>query len=106
MTDKTDPEAEYFARIDKEKKEALAEELAAEKARAEKEERRKLHYLHCGKCGGPLAPQAFRGVTIDVCGDCGSVLLDPGELEQLAGKDESGALASLSRFFKGLSTTP
>ena len=47
-----------------------------------------------------MAPQTFRGVTIDLCPDCGSVLLDPGELEQLAGKDDSCALAGLARFFK------
>jgi hypothetical protein len=100
MSDKTtDAEAEYFARLDREKREALAEQLAAEKARAEREERKHLHYLKCGKCGGALAPQAFRGVMIDVCGDCGSVLLDPGELEQLAGHDESGAIAAISKFF-------
>lgn len=101
MSDKSkDPEAEYFARLDKEKKEALAAQVAAEKAQADKEERKRLHHMKCGKCGGDFAPQAFRGVTIDLCGDCGSVLLDPGELEQLAGKDESGALAGLVRFFK------
>jgi hypothetical protein len=101
MSDKSsDPEAEYFARLNKEKKEALAEQIAAEKAVAEREERKRQHHLRCGKCGGQLKPQAFRGVEIDVCEDCGSVLLDPGELEQLAGADESGALSSLVRFFK------
>jgi hypothetical protein len=100
MSDKTtDPEAEYFARLDQEKKKALAEQITAENAAADKDARQKLHYLKCGKCGGQLAPQTFRGVTIDVCGDCNSVLLDPGELETLAGHDESGALASLAKFF-------
>lgn len=101
MSDKSgDPEAEYFARLDREKKQALAEQLADEKAKAEREERKTLHAMRCGKCGGQLEPKPFRGVTIDVCADCGAVLLDPGELEELAGKDESGALASLSRFFR------
>ena len=100
MSDKTsDSEAEYFARLDREKKASLAEQVAAEKAQAEKEEHAKLHFMRCGKCGGELAPHPFRGVTIDVCGGCGAVLLDPGELETLAGKDDSGALASLARFF-------
>lgn len=102
MSDKTtDPEAEYFGRLDAEKKKALQEKVSAENAVADKEARRKLHDLRCGKCGGQMAPQAFRGVTIDVCPDCGSVLLDPGELEQLAGKDTSGSLASLAKFFTG-----
>jgi hypothetical protein len=101
MSDKTtDPEAEYFARLDREKKAALAEQVAAEKALAEREANKALHHNRCGKCGGELAAQAFRGIEIDVCKACGSVLLDPGELEQLAGKDESGAISSLARFFK------
>jgi Zn-finger nucleic acid-binding protein len=37
----------------------------------------------------------FKGVEIEKCPDCGAVLLDPGELEQLAGKDESGFFADL-----------
>ena len=46
MSDKTtDPEAEYFARLDKEKKAALAEELSSERVRADKEERARLHHL-------------------------------------------------------------
>lgn len=101
MSDKgSDPEAEYFARLDREKKERLAAELAAEKARAEREELKRLHWMRCGKCGGQLSPQPFRGVTIDVC-ECGVVLLDPGELEILAGKDESGVVASIVNLFAG-----
>lgn len=101
MSEKSsDPEAEYFARLDREKKAALAEQVAAEKALAEKEANKSLHHNRCGKCGGELEARDFRGVEIDVCTACGSVLLDPGELEQLAGNDESGALASLARFFR------
>ncbi len=48
-----------------------------------------------------MAPKLFKGVEIDVCGDCGAVLLDPGELEQLAG-EESHGLQNLAAFF-GLS---
>ena len=96
-----DPESEYFARIGREQKAKLAEELTAEKTRAEREAARKVHHMRCGKCGGHLVIQAFRGVDIDVCSTCGSVLLDPGELKQLAGKDASGVLASLSKFFTG-----
>jgi hypothetical protein len=99
MSEKQDAEAEYFARLDREKKEALAAQLAAEKAQKEKEERKALHWMHCGKCGGNLKPQGFRGVEIDVCESCGVVLLDPGELETLAGKDETGVIKSLASWF-------
>jgi Zn-finger nucleic acid-binding protein len=36
--------------------------------------------------------QLFKGVEIERCAGCGAVLLDPGELEELAGKDQSGGL--------------
>ena len=94
-----DPEEEYFARVNREKSARLAEDLATETARSERDAWKLAHAQRCGKCGGAMKPRAFRGVEIDVCEDCGSVLLDPGELEQLAGADESGAIASLARLF-------
>ncbi|MFT5582950.1 MAG: hypothetical protein ACI9VR_000527 [Cognaticolwellia sp.] len=94
-------EEEYFARLDTEKKAALRKRLNAEHAAQAAQERKERHFNHCGKCGGPMAPKLFKGVEIDVCADCGSVLLDPGELEQLAG-EESHGLENLVVFF-GLS---
>lgn len=99
MSDKNNLEEEYFARIEREKLEALVKEESAKKAAEEKAARKALHAQRCGKCGGLLKAQTFRGIEIDVCGDCGSVLLDPGELEQLGGKDESGAISSLASIF-------
>lgn len=99
MSDHSNPEDEYFAKINREKQAAMAQELAKELAEKEKAERKALHAQRCGKCGGVMTPRNFRGVEIDVCGDCNSVLLDPGELEQLAGKDESGVIGSLASFF-------
>ncbi len=94
-----DAESEYFAREDREKKEKLAQTLAAERAEAERAERKALHANRCGKCGGVLAAELFRGVQIDVCGDCHSVLLDPGELETLAGEDRAGVVGTLASLF-------
>ncbi|MFZ5475139.1 MAG: zf-TFIIB domain-containing protein [Myxococcota bacterium] len=98
---KTDPEDEYFARLSLEQKQKLAEKMAAENAEKEKAERKVRHHMKCGKCGGDLAPKPFRGAEIDVCASCGAVLLDPGELELLAGEDKTGVLASLSKLFTG-----
>lgn len=99
MSDKNEAEEEYFARQSREQQAKLAAEVAAEKARSERAALQALHAQRCGKCGGALKAQNFRGVEIDVCEDCGSVLLDPGELEQLAGSDESGAVKSLAALF-------
>jgi len=101
MNDKQNPEAEYFARIEQENKQKLAEQLAAEKAEADRAERKRVHAGHCGRCGGTLEVKPFRGIEIDVCHDCGSVLLDPGELESVAGEDHTSVLTSITALFAG-----
>ena len=80
-------EEEYFRKLDREAKAKLKARMESEHVVAEREARRALHRGWCGKCGGRMSPHPFRGVEIDVCDDCGSVLLDPGELQTLAGKD-------------------
>jgi hypothetical protein len=98
--EKNASEEEYFARLEREQREKAAEEAGKRAASEAQAQLRALHHQRCGKCGGELVPRDFRGVEIDVCGGCGAVLLDPGELEQLAGSDESGAIASLAALFK------
>ena len=98
-TEKNASEEEYFARLEREERERAQADADKRKADEARASLKAAHAQRCGKCGGPLAPQGFRGVEIDVCGWCGSVLLDPGELEQLAGKDESGALRGLANLF-------
>lgn len=97
----TPEEEEYFAKLDREKKEKLRRQLNAEHAAQAAAERKERHYMHCGKCGGAMGPKLFKGVEVDVCADCGAVLLDPGELEELAGEEAHG-LQGLVDFF-GLS---
>mgnify|MGYP003394372416 CR=1 FL=1 len=99
-SDKRAAEEEYFARIERENR---AKAQAENAVKAQAEERAAIKALHagrCGKCGGVMRPRDFQGVEIDVCGDCNSVLLDPGELETLAGKDSSGALGSIAAMFR------
>jgi hypothetical protein len=92
-------EDDYFRKLDQEAKARLRARLDAEHAASDRAALKALHHGHCGKCGGHLSPRAFRGVEIDVCDDCGSVLLDPGELQQLAGKDDSAVFSSLFSMF-------
>ncbi len=98
--EKNASEEEYFVRIEREERVKAAAEADKAKAEAARAELKALHQQRCGKCGGELKAQDFRGVEIDVCEACGSVLLDPGELELLAGKDASGALAGLAALFR------
>ena len=94
-------EDEYFARESAAKLAKLrAQELADEMGK-QIEELKALHFHRCGHCGGQMHTQAFRGVEIEVCADCGSVLLDQGELEKLSGEDESGVLAGFISLFGG-----
>lgn len=93
-------EEEYFARLERETRERAKVEADKAKTDEERAALKAQHAQRCGKCGGPLGARDFRGVEIDVCGWCGSVLLDPGELEQLAGQDASGTFASIASLFK------
>jgi len=94
-------EDEYFKKRDMEAKAKLKAKLDAQKAEAEKAARKEMHYLKCGKCGSDMATQVFRGIEIERCGSCGAVLLDPGELEELAGEDQSGMISNFFSVFGG-----
>ncbi len=92
-------EDEYFRKLDAEKRAGLREKLEQEHAAIEAEERRKLHYHMCGKCGASMETLVFRGIEIEKCISCSAVLLDPGELETLAGEDHTDILASFFSMF-------
>ena len=92
-------EDEYFARREQEKRAALAARLKDEKAAEERQARQVLHYHKCGKCGMDMETRVFRGVEIEICPECGAVLLDPGELEALAGGDKSGIFKAFGELF-------
>jgi len=93
-------EEEYFSRIQREQLESIRLRQNDEAAANAYEERKRLHFNKCGRCGADMKPRLFQGVEIDVCPECGTVLLDPGELEQLAGEDRSGILSGVAEFFR------
>lgn len=92
-------EDEYFTRIEKEQKAKLKAELDAKEAVAAAQALKDLHWNHCGKCGNKMKTLAFRGIEIEQCPSCGAVLLDPGELEDLAGKDGGAVFSSFFTMF-------
>ncbi len=94
-------EDEYFRKMDIEAKARLQRKLMLEQADQARRERAALHRNKCGKCGGEMATHSFRGLDVEVCADCGAVLLDPGELEQLAGVDHTGTFKSFFTMFGG-----
>ena len=88
-------EEEYFHRQQAEQLAKLREVAAIESAEAALAAAKELHFHKCGKCGTDMDTEIFKGVEIERCGNCGAVLLDRGELEQLAGEDESGFFSAL-----------
>jgi uncharacterized protein len=103
MTDKpTRNEDEYFAREDALKKEKIAKEQAKALEARQKEDLKKLHFMHCPKCGMELQTIKFGALAIDRCFSCKGTWLDEGELEQLAGDPaKSGAwMKSVLNIFK------
>lgn len=94
-------EEDYFRKLDQEAKAKMKAKLDAEQADQARQQRRDLHRNKCGKCGGDMTTKVFRGIEIDVCDECSSVLLDPGELEQLAGSDQTDTFASFFSMFGG-----
>ena len=97
--DKHNPEEEYFHRTNQEKMAKLKAEHEAKGAAEAAAALKATHHLHCGKCGNKMNTSIFKGIEIEVCPNCGAVLLDPGELEALVGNDE-GFHVTLKDFFK------
>ncbi len=95
----SDPEQEYFARLEYERRSREAHERAARLAAEERGRLRELHFMRCPKCGMELAEISFRGVQVDRCTGCGGVWLDPGELETVAGAEATGFLGGVTRLF-------
>lgn len=93
------PEDEWFARMDAEKKARIAAASADVDAARKAAELKAMHHLHCGKCGQTMLTRHWKGVEIEQCPSCGAVLLDPGELEALAGPDQAGAVDTIASLF-------
>ena len=102
MPGEIESEERYVQRIDAEKKAKLRALLESDAAAAEQAALETLVKNRCGRCGDRMQTKVFKGVEIDVCPGCGSVLLDPGELEELAGEDESHKVRFLSDFFSSM----
>ena len=93
-------EEEYFAREDALKKRKLALEQQRQLAETRKEELKKLHSMHCPKCGMDLQAINFRGIEVDHCFNCGGYFLDAGEMEKLAEPQQGAIVCSILNWFR------
>jgi len=80
-------EDEYFVKKERELLEKLKGKQAAE-SKASKDASR----MKCPKCGEPLQERSFQKIQIDQCTGCNGIWLDPGELEQVAKKENDSWL--------------
>jgi uncharacterized protein len=60
---------------------------------------KKLHWMHCPKCGQKLATERYGPVEIDLCPSCRGLWLDVNELETILAS-ESGFLQSCLRILQ------
>ena len=94
------PEEEFFARENAEKLRKIAADEKARMAKEEQEALKKLHHMHCPKCGFTLQSIVFRTQTIEKCLNCGGSFLDAGELEALVkAEDKHGVVGALLDIF-------
>lgn len=84
-------EEEFFQERDKE----LIDKLKISKAREERERLLATCRMRCPKCAAPLKERSFKKIQIDQCTGCGGIWLDPGELEEVAERDEESWLGKL-----------
>ena len=84
-------EDEYFVKKEKE----LIEKLKARQEKEAKQSVKEICHRRCPKCGEPLKERRFQKILIDHCTGCGGIWLDPGELEEVAGREEGSWLGKL-----------
>ncbi|AKU93315.1 zf-TFIIB domain-containing protein [Vulgatibacter incomptus] len=96
-------EDEYFARENTEKLRMRAMERDRALQEEQKEELKKLHWMHCPKCGMELQTVKFRDIEIDRCFSCGATVFDAGELEKLGITEERAGsiMKSILNIFRG-----
>jgi uncharacterized protein len=95
----SDPEEEYFARQEAERRRKLAEERQSQMQEEDRQRARELHFMKCPKCGMQLEEIAFGNVRIDKCFNCEGMWLDKGELETIQTK-EPGFVGRLLNVFR------
>jgi rubrerythrin len=74
---------QYFAGKELEKLKAFREKRRQEQVTQEKEELKRLHYMHCPKCGTTMETVKMENIEIDKCPNCLGLYFDNQELEQL-----------------------
>ena len=94
------PEGEYFAREDAEKKRRLALQVKRETDEAERARLRALHFMHCPKCGMEMHEVKLGELDVDVCFACNGVFLDRSEIDVIAAPRQKGIMAAILNWLR------
>ena len=94
----SNPEAEYFLKLDAELIKEHRTRLNAERESAE----RKAHYMKCPKCGADRTETDYPHVKVEFCQGCRGMWLDAGEVEMIRHVKESNIDVFLRDLIKGL----
>lgn len=70
-----------------------------EHAAAEREQRRKTHWMKCPKCGSDMREEHLEGIEVDRCTVCNGLYFDEGELETLLMGKQEGRFRFYRRLF-------
>ena len=80
-------EDEYFVKKEKE----LMEKLKAKREKEAKQTIKEMFHMRCPKCGAALKERSFQKILVDQCTGCGGIWLDPGEIEEVAGREKGSS---------------
>ena len=100
------PEDEWFALEEAEKKRRLALQAKQQTAEDEAARLRELHFMHCPKCGLKMHEVRIRGLDVDVCFSCGGVFLEKAEIDVIAHPLQKGIMGAILNWFKNETKAP
>ena len=95
----SDPEDEYFARQEFDRRKRALAEQDTRAAAAERERILAVAKNRCPKCGAPLITIKYRDVELDKCSECQGMWFDAGELDQVMAQESGGFLGGLKKIF-------
>jgi RNA polymerase-binding transcription factor DksA len=97
------PEEDYFAKEDAEKKRKLAHKVRHDMASDEAKRLRHLHHGHCPGCGQQMHEVKLRGVPVEVCFSCNGIFLQHGQIEAFQrqiNEGRRGVVAAILNWFQ------
>lgn len=92
----------YFMQQDREYVEEQKKEHEKEEAKKALEERKRLHFMKCPKCGADMHVVYTKRLAVDQCTECHGIWLDMEELEAIRDKGPVLLNAMLKNFYERL----